>query len=278
MVVLTGAMIDRATNRGRSDIESRAEFLEKVTHLHLQDKKLTEVDELSQCHSLEVVYLYSNQIASLNTKALSRSAASLTQLYLQNNELTSLAALESLRNLRILHVGGNPLSVIDSLHNMKQLKELSVSNLKPAPPDAEESDEASGTAEGKVEAGPVALSGRVYFSRETSETLMTTLEVLDVSANHLTSLAPFAVMSNLRELVAVRNDVEFPSVVRLLNDCWGLVNLDLRENPVVKDRHFRKKAVPLGPVLRTLNGEEISSSEKEFLRRLKSKTNATPRG
>jgi protein phosphatase 1 regulatory subunit 42 len=277
---LTSALMEASSKRSRPENEGRADFLERITHLHLQEKRLTDVEKLAQCRLLEVVYLYNNQITSITPRALSLCGSTLTQLYLQNNDLNTLVGLESLTSLKILHVGGNRLQVIDCLHNMRQLVELNISRQRPDPEDEDE-EAGGGDGKGDSDAGDSALvgaPGEIIFAKETAETLAVTLRNIDVSGNHISSLRSVAQIASLHELHAQGNDVaDFSEVQNACEQLSVLTTLDLRDNPVAKDRHFRKHTVPLGPVLHVLNGEEIPGSEKEFLRRLQARSTKNKR-
>ncbi|GCB76070.1 hypothetical protein scyTo_0020975, partial [Scyliorhinus torazame] len=89
------------------------------------EKSIDEIDDLSVCKSLSVIYLYDNNITQIHNLDF---AFNLTHLYLQNNNITHIANLSSLQNLSKLYLGGNCISVVEELEGLTELRELHVEN------------------------------------------------------------------------------------------------------------------------------------------------------
>ncbi|XP_043545186.1 protein phosphatase 1 regulatory subunit 42 isoform X2 [Chiloscyllium plagiosum] len=105
--------------------EPLEQYLKKLTHLNFANKNIDEIDNLSICKNLSVLYLYDNNITQIQNLDF---AINLTHLYLQNNNITHIANLSSLQNLTKLYLGGNCISVVEELEGLTELRELHVEN------------------------------------------------------------------------------------------------------------------------------------------------------
>ncbi|XP_067887018.1 protein phosphatase 1 regulatory subunit 42 isoform X4 [Heterodontus francisci] len=105
--------------------EPLEQYLKKLTHLNFSNKNIDEIDDLSACKNLSVLYLYDNNITQIHNLDF---AFNLTHLYLQNNNITHIANLSSLQNLSKLYLGGNCISVVEELEGLTELRELHVEN------------------------------------------------------------------------------------------------------------------------------------------------------
>ena len=97
--------------------------LDKVTHLYLGRKKLTELPEaLEKLTQLEELRLTNNQLTEV--KGLEK-LTQLKKLYLNYNKLTELPkGLEKLTQLTYLNLGYNKLTDVKGLEKLTQLEEL----------------------------------------------------------------------------------------------------------------------------------------------------------
>ena len=97
--------------------------LNKVTHLYLGRKKLTELPKaLEKLTQLEALRLTNNQLTEV--KGLEK-LTQLKKLYLNHNRLTELPkALEKLTQLTYLNLGYNKLTDVKGLEKLTQLEEL----------------------------------------------------------------------------------------------------------------------------------------------------------
>ena len=97
--------------------------LDKVTHLYLGRKKLTELPKaLEKLTQLKRLDLYGNQLTDV--KGLEK-LTQLKKLYLNHNRLTELPkGLEKLTQLTYLNLGYNKLTDVKGLEKLTQLEEL----------------------------------------------------------------------------------------------------------------------------------------------------------
>ncbi|XP_059838269.1 protein phosphatase 1 regulatory subunit 42 isoform X4 [Hypanus sabinus] len=105
--------------------EPLEQYLKKLTHLNFSDKNIDQIDDLTACKNLSVLYLYDNNITEIHNLGF---AFNLTHLYLQNNSITHISNLASLRNLSKLYLGGNCISVVEELEGLTELRELHLEN------------------------------------------------------------------------------------------------------------------------------------------------------
>ncbi len=85
-----------STRRGEEDI---VDFLSRITHLHLQDKKITEITNLNYCGRLSMLYLQNNLITEIPVGCSIQSCRFLTHLHLERNQIDNIEGIGSLVNL-----------------------------------------------------------------------------------------------------------------------------------------------------------------------------------
>lgn len=83
-----------ATNK-----KERSPALAKITHLTMNDKRLSRMENLHRCQRLQILYLYDNRITRIESLA---SCPALSILYLQNNLINQISGLEGLTSLKKL--------------------------------------------------------------------------------------------------------------------------------------------------------------------------------
>lgn len=79
--------------------EASSVILGKITHLTMNDKKLSKMENLQKCPKLQVLYLYDNKITRIDSL---EHCKNLTVLYLQNNLINKITGLEGLHSLKKL--------------------------------------------------------------------------------------------------------------------------------------------------------------------------------
>ena len=142
---------------------------------------------------------------------------------------------------------GNSLQVVDGIAGLTRLEELHVSSQRLAP----------GTS---LEFEPASMHG-----------LARSLSVLCSLQNGLTddSVAPLESLSRLTKLDLSRNQVcSVDALEPVLRSASNLQSLDLRENPVCKAAKYRDQVILASEVLRTLDEEAVSTTQRDFLLRL----------
>ncbi|XP_037787542.1 protein phosphatase 1 regulatory subunit 42-like [Penaeus monodon] len=100
----------------RKEIET---LLARVTHLHLESRGITHIEDVGVCPAARVAFLQHNHLTRL---ANLRPLRLLQELYLQDNHITRLEGLKELPSLRRLLVGGNRVGVVEGLpHGLQEL-------------------------------------------------------------------------------------------------------------------------------------------------------------
>ncbi|XP_042608192.1 protein phosphatase 1 regulatory subunit 42 isoform X3 [Cyprinus carpio] len=128
MVRLTVHLIAKSNNFSKAcRSESLQQYLKKLTHLNFSNRSIEDIDDLSMCRNLTVLYLYDNQISQICNLGF---ASNLTHLYMQNNNISCIENLSSLHKLSKLFLGGNSITVVEGLDELKSLKELHVEGQK----------------------------------------------------------------------------------------------------------------------------------------------------
>ncbi|CAM9524059.1 unnamed protein product, partial [Phaeothamnion confervicola] len=105
-VTLTPELLAASTTASRRRGEGIESILARLTHLHLNGKLITcleDCDIASACPCLQVLYLYDNGITNAAPLAACRH---ITHLYLENNDLSTMAGLP-VHTLQKLYLDGN---------------------------------------------------------------------------------------------------------------------------------------------------------------------------
>eukprot|EP00659_Diplonema_papillatum_P018489 gene18489-28535_t len=108
-----------------------------MTHVNLEGRSLASLAGVHRCDSLRVLYVDLNCLRGFGSW-LCPLAGTLTHLYANSNEITTLEGLAALRNLKKLYVRRNRLRSLAGIENLTSLEELHASHQQPA-----ESDEAA---------------------------------------------------------------------------------------------------------------------------------------
>ena len=122
--------------------EEHAAWLQRLTHLHCQNQVsatlprplvtatratpmqgITKIADLTACCNLTVLYLYNNKLKTI--EALD-SAPHIQLLYLQNNKIARMSGLDKLKKLKKLYLTRNRIQVLEGLLENKCLEELHV--------------------------------------------------------------------------------------------------------------------------------------------------------
>ncbi|KAK7073190.1 hypothetical protein SK128_009550 [Halocaridina rubra] len=144
-------------------------LLSRITHLHLEGKGITHIEDFSCCQDARVIFLQHNHLTRLSNL---RPLHLLQELYLQDNHITRLECLRELHSLRRLFISGNRIGVVEGLP--QQLQELHIQNQRLPPGDALVLD-------------PHALT---Y--------VQSAMQVLDISGNRITEIGAIGLLANLQ--------------------------------------------------------------------------------
>ena len=122
-------MVLRATSLTKSSKETSEQYLQRVTHLHLQGKRIGKIENLEPCTNLKVLYLYDNAIEKIEGLD---NATILQYLLLQNNKIQEVPTL-AMPSLRKLYLDENEIEELTGLEECERLEELHLGK-SPFPP------------------------------------------------------------------------------------------------------------------------------------------------
>ncbi|KAM8967251.1 protein phosphatase 1 regulatory subunit 42 [Pelodytes ibericus] len=249
MVRLTVDLIAKSSNqlRNRKD-ETLTQRLKRITHLNFSSKNIDDIEDLSMCRNLTVLYLYDNQINHIRNLGF---ATNLTHLYLQNNCIACLESLSGLKKLEKLYLGGNYLTVLEGLEGLEELRELHIENQHLPPGE------------------------KLLFDPRTLHSLSKSLYVLNVSNNNIDDLKELAILENITQLVAVDNQIHEMKDLEFNLCKWPkLWRMDLSGNPICQRPKYRDRVIVLSNTLEILDGKEIKEMARKFLVNWKASRNA----
>ncbi|XP_060098941.1 protein phosphatase 1 regulatory subunit 42 isoform X1 [Heteronotia binoei] len=239
MVRLTLELIAKSLSQKNRRDESLAQHLRRITHLKLSNKNIDNIDDLSLCKNLNVLYLYDNQIRQIHNLDF---ATNLRHLYLQNNCITRMENLTSLIKLEKLYLGGNYITVVEGLENLEELREL------------------------HVESQQLPLGEKLLFDPRSLHSLAKALSVLNISNNNIDELSELAVLENLSHLIAVDNQLHRVKDVEFVLSVWTkLIKIELNGNPICHKPKYRDRLILQSKSLESLDGKEIKEMERQFL-------------
>ncbi|XP_053323440.1 protein phosphatase 1 regulatory subunit 42 [Spea bombifrons] len=236
MVRLTVDLI--AKSRNRKD-ETPAQRLKRITHLNFANKNIDDIEDLSVCRNLTVLYLYDNHITNIRNLGF---ASNLTHLYLQNNCISCIENLSGLKRLEKLYLGGNHLTVIEGLEGLEELRELHIENQHLPPGE------------------------RLLFDPRSLHSLGKSLYVLNVSNNNIDDLKELAVLENITHFMATDNQIQEMKDLEFVLSKWTKIwRMDLSGNPVSVKPKYRDEVIVLSKTLEILDGKEIKEMARKFL-------------
>ncbi|XP_061418567.1 protein phosphatase 1 regulatory subunit 42 isoform X1 [Lethenteron reissneri] len=240
MVRLTAELIGRSEQHVRRRRgEPLGLYLGRLTHLHLGEKDIEHVEDLSACRNLAVLYLYDNRLSRMPNLAF---ASHLTHLYLQNNALERMEGLTGLRHLSKLYLGGNAISVVEGVEMLSELTELHVENQHLPPGE------------------------KLLFDPRCLSTLAGSLCVLNVSGNGLEELQELTCLSHMMQFMACENQLTDLQDLADVLTCWPkLWRLELSGNPFCQKPKYRDRVIMMSASLDILDGKEIKESARQFL-------------
>ncbi|XP_028659425.1 protein phosphatase 1 regulatory subunit 42 isoform X1 [Erpetoichthys calabaricus] len=230
--------------------EPLAQYLKRITHLNFSNKNIVDIDDLSMCRNLTVLYLYDNQIKQICNLSF---ASNLTHLYLQNNSITQIENLSSLPKLSKLYLGGNCITVVEGLEKL-ELCEL------------------------HIESQRLPLGEKLLFDPRTLHSLSTYLSVLNISNNAIDEITELSVLHNLTQFYAANNKLQDVKELELVFSKWTkLQKLDLSGNPVCHKPKYRDHLIMICKSLEVLDGKEINETFRQFLTNWKASKEAKRR-
>lgn len=238
---ITLDLVLKSTSLTRSSKESNDQYLQRVTHLHLQGKRLRKIEGLDQCTNLKVLYLYDNAIDEIENVD---HATILQYLLLQNNRIKSIPPLP-MPSLTKLYLDENEISLVSGLEECTKLEELHVAKQRlPAYTSLE------------WDIGSLEAIGR-------------TLQALEISGNAIQRLRPFIILRNLRKLFASDNDVTDLSEIEAIVGLSFLSEANFLGNPCCSDLKYRDYAIGASSdSFKTLDGLPVLRHQQVAIRGL----------
>ena len=224
-------------------------YLARLTHVPLEGRGISaKLDVIaSVCPGVRVLYLYDNAIAKM--AGLSR-LSKLTHLHLQNNRLTTIEGLGKCEHLEKLYVDGNCLRVISGLEACVNLRALHASNQRPAK-----------TRDGE--------DSSLRFDRLSLDAVAGALTHLDVSSCRFSDAKALGALVKLETVNLANCGLEsLTELEPALALCSKLKHVDVRGNPLARDKRHEDRVAVLGEGLLTVNGREVTARERAFLTRL----------
>ncbi|XP_026860260.2 protein phosphatase 1 regulatory subunit 42 isoform X1 [Electrophorus electricus] len=239
MVHLNVDLIAKSSNHFKSKRDYFTQYLKKLTHLNFSNRNIDDIDDLSMCRNLTVLYLYDNQITHIRNLSF---ASNLTHLYIQNNNITHIQNLSSLQKLSKLFLGGNSITVVEGLEQLKELKEL------------------------HIECQRLPAGEKLLFDPRTVLGLSESLCVLNIKKNNIDEIQDLAVLSKLTHLFAADNHLQNMQELEMVFSQWPqLHRMDLRGNPVCHKPKYRDQIITVCKKLEDLDGKEINELSRQFL-------------
>lgn len=208
---ITLDMVLAATSLTRSSTESTEAYLGRVTHLHLQAKRIRRIEELDLCTNLKVLYLYDNQIELVENLEF---ATNLQYLQLQNNFIKEIPPLQ-IPHLAKLFVDDNEITFVTGLENCTKLEELHIANQR------------------------MPSFSSLTFDPPSLDAISGSLQVLEISGNGISILAPFTILTRLRRIVCINNLVADVTEVEAIVGLYYIAEANFSNNPCCSILKYR---------------------------------------
>ncbi|XP_027032144.1 protein phosphatase 1 regulatory subunit 42 [Tachysurus fulvidraco] len=252
MVRLTVDLIGRSNKGLKSSRNvSMQHYLKKLTHLNFSNRNIDDIDDISICRNLTVLYLYDNQITHICNLNF---ASNLKHLYLQNNKLTHIENLSCLQKLSKLFLGGNSITLVEGLEQLRELKELHIQGQRLPPGE------------------------KLLFDPRTVSSLSESLCVLNINNNNIDEILDLSVLNKLTHLYAADNQLADIQELETVFSQWPqLQRMDLSGNPVCHKPKYRDRLITICTRLEELDGKGITEMSRQFLINWKASKDARKR-
>lgn len=206
---MTKDLILSGTTFPRNRDESTEHYLDRITHLHLQSKKIRRIEGLDHANNLQVLYLYDNYIEVIENIS---QAKKLKCLFISNNLLTRIPNIDNV-NLEKLRLDDNEIGMVQGLEECERLQELSIANQR--------------------------IGAELQFDYHSLRAIAGTLKYLDISGNKITTLSPLICLENLENLNCADNQLAELVDLEPLQHFPYLEVLNLKGNPVCKVYRYK---------------------------------------
>ena len=108
---MTKELLLTGTTFPRNREETTEHYLDRITHLHLQSKKIRHIEGLEHSSSLQVLYLYDNYIEAIENISHIKT---LKCLFISNNLISTMPTFRN-SNLEKLRLDDNEIDVVRGL-------------------------------------------------------------------------------------------------------------------------------------------------------------------
>ncbi|ETV79510.1 hypothetical protein H257_07502 [Aphanomyces astaci] len=244
----TTDMLMHASKTTLAKGESTDHYLERITHVTLNNKKLSTLTNLDRCTNVKVLYLYDNKIAHLDSTL--SSLRHLTHLHLQRNRISKMEHFEALVHLEKLYLEGNRISRLAGLAHCTLLHELHLSNQTLG------NDEEDGGGGGD--------GCGFTFEAHSMATLGQSLRILNVSNCNIRDPQPIQSLRRLESLDLSRNCIHsIDDVYGLVGNLRSLKELNLTNNSVNATPKYRDNTIIFSHAsLATLDNKPIDAKQR----------------
>jgi hypothetical protein len=241
-VLMSQALLLKSVKQRRGKNEPENELLMRVTHLHCGNKAIANIDGLEYARKVQVLYLNDNYIPRIEN--LSWVKASLTHLYLQNNQIHEMDGLSELCNLTKLYLDKNRIQCIRGLDGCTRLEELHVSD----------------------QALPAGVN--LEFCPQSMSVIGKSLRVLHAAGCNVADVNALGHLQRLDSLDLSGSSIESVACVNFLTSyCPFMTNLNLEGAPVTRLRKNCEEILAHAEYLEQFNGKEVTAKERDFLKR-----------
>lgn len=238
---ITQQMVLKGATLTKSSKETVEQYLARVTHLHLQGKRIKKIENLDSCTNLKVLYLYDNQIETIEGLD---NATILQYLLLQNNKIDEMTVLQ-MPKLRKLYLDENQIEYVTGLEECERLEELHVARQRIP----------SFTG---LQFDPLSLQG-----------IAARLEVLEVSGNGIKEMKPFGVLYNLIRIMAGDNNITDLGEIEFIVGLQRLESAIFEGNPCCSHLRYRDSAIGASSdALKSLDGKPVLRHQQVAIRGL----------
>lgn len=211
VVKLSRKLILSSTAMSKTRQETLDHFLGRITHLHLQGKRLKAIENLECCASLKVLFLYDNKIEEIANLDFAKN---LSYLYLENNCIRDVPPMVQTK-LKKFYVDENEISVIQGLEMCTELEVLSCARQR------------------------LPKLSPLVFSQDTLESICSTLQTLDISGNNISDLSPFKILFRLQKFYASDNNISDIGEIEGIIGLPELEDVNFKRNPCCALRRYR---------------------------------------
>ena len=208
---LTRNLVISSTTMSKTRTETVDHFLARITHLHLQGKRLKVIENLEACTNLKVLFLYDNKIEEIANLDFAKN---LSYLYLENNGIGNIPSITNTK-LKKLFLDENEIAEMKGLELCSELEVLSCARQR------------------------LPKLTPLLFSQESLESICSTLHILDISGNGISDLSPFKILFRLQKLFASDNSIADIGEIEGIVGLPDLEEVNFKRNPCCALRRYR---------------------------------------